>query len=54
MNIPCTSSSVFVHVNSVCMLFFTIISMYLIMFDVNYLVHASYALTLALKFLFWV
>jgi hypothetical protein len=49
----CTSSAVFVHVNSVCMLFFTVIFMFPIMFDVNYLVHASYPLTLDFKFLFW-
>lgn len=49
MNKPCTSSSVFVHVNSVCMLFFTVTFMFLIMLAVNYLVYASYPLTLDLN-----
>jgi hypothetical protein len=52
MNNPCTSS-VFVNVHSVCMLFLTVTFMFLIMFDINYLVHASYPLTLDFKFLFW-
>ena len=48
------TSFLFVYVRSLYMLFFTVICMFLIMFHVNYFVHASYPTTMDLKFLCWV